>query len=73
VCWSIAVSRRHFGIADPRSSPSDRGARVSIMMKCAGKGHRHETAHSFVQDLSLGTITLQNGSWSSATVGISTP
>ena len=26
---------------------------------------------SFVQDLSLGTITLQNGSWSSATVGIS--
>jgi Domain of unknown function (DUF4402) len=26
---------------------------------------------SFLQDLSLGTITLQNGSWSSATVGIS--
>lgn len=26
---------------------------------------------SFVQDLSLGTITLQNGSWGSATVGIS--
>jgi hypothetical protein len=26
---------------------------------------------SFVQDLSLGTITLQNGSWSSTSVGIS--